>query len=192
MKWAENYSDTSTKVIIMKVKTELPEGFEATYENGVLTVEADGETVEKEMQHALIDVEINEDEVEFSTDEKRRDIQSIAKTFQSHLENMIEGLQDEHIYKMEGVYAHFPMTIKTENNEVVIENFMGERKPRKIEIAEGVDVQVDGEDLEIRGTDRDAVGLTAGRIEQACKKGNRDPRTFQDGVYITSKGENNE
>ncbi|MFB6144650.1 MAG: 50S ribosomal protein L6 [Candidatus Nanohaloarchaea archaeon] len=176
----------------MNVKTQLPEGFTASYEDGTLKVEANGEEVEKEMQHALIDVEVSGDKVEFSTGEKRRDIQSIAKTYQSHLENMIKGLEDEHVYKMKGVYAHFPMTIKKEQNEVVIENFMGERKPRRIEIEEGVEVEIDGEDLELRGSDKDAVGTTAGRIEQACSKGNRDPRTFQDGVYITSKGEKNE
>lgn len=176
----------------MQVKTQLPDGFEANYQDGTLKVEAEGETVEKKMKHALVKVDVEDDQITFSTDEKRRDIQSIAKTFQSHLKNMIEGLQEEHVYTMEGVYAHFPMTIKKENNEVVIENFMGERKPRKIEIAEGANVEVNGEDLEISGTDKEAVGLTAGRIEQACKKGNRDPRTFQDGVYITSKGEQNE
>jgi large subunit ribosomal protein L6 len=102
---------------------------------------------------------------------------------------MVEGLQNEHIYKMKGVYAHFPMTIKQESNKVLIENFMGEREPREIDIEEGVTVEVDGEDLTIRGADKDAVSQTAGKIEQACSKGNRDPRTFQDGVYITSRGE---
>lgn len=173
----------------MKVKTQLPEGFEASYDDGTLRVEAKGEEVERKMEHALIDIKVSGEEVIFSTDEKRRDIQSIAKTYQSHLENMVEGLQEDHVYKMKGVYAHFPMTIKTEDNQLVIENFMGERKERTVEIADNVDVQVDGEDLEVRGPDKEKVGMTAGRIEQECKKGNRDPRTFQDGVYITSKGD---
>jgi large subunit ribosomal protein L6 len=86
---------------------------------------------------------------------------------------------------MKGVYAHFPMTIKQEGNKVVIENFMGERHPRKVDIMDGVTVEVDGEDLTLRGADKDAVSQTAARIEQMCHKGNRDPRTFQDGVYIT-------
>lgn len=176
----------------MKVKTELPEGFEADYENGTLTVTHEGEEVDRKLEHALVDVNVENGEVVFEALESKRSIESIAKTFSSHLKNMIEGLQNEHVYKMKGVYAHFPMTIKKENNEVVIENFMGERKPRRIDIAEGVDVEVDGEDLTLRSPDKEAVGLTAGRIEQACSKGNRDPRTFQDGVYITSKGDRDE
>jgi len=172
----------------MELTTDLPEGFTAEYEDGIITVEADGQEVSRKLEHAMIDLEVEDGEIVFSTDKTQKDIRSIVKTFQSHVNNMIEGIQNEHVYKMKGVYAHFPMTVKKENNKVVIENFMGERKPREIEIMEGVEVSIDGEDLELRGPDKQAVGQTAGRIEQACKKGNRDPRTFQDGVYITSKG----
>lgn len=172
----------------MELKTELPEGFTAEYEDGIITVEAEGKEVSRKLEHAMIDVEVEDGEIKFSTDKTKKSITSIVKTFQSHVQNMIDGIQDEHVYKMKGVYAHFPMTVKQENNKVLIENFMGERKPREIEIMEGVEVSIDGEDLELRGADKEAVGQTAGRIEQACKKGNRDPRTFQDGVYITSKG----
>jgi len=172
----------------MELTTELPEEFEAEHQDGVLTIEAEGEEVSRKLEHAMIDVEVAEAEVIFSTDSTKKNITSIVKTFQSHLENMIEGIHDEHVYKMKGVYAHFPMTVKQEDGKILIENFMGERKPREIEIMDGVDVEIDGEDLTLRGADKEAVGQTAGRIEQACKKGNRDPRTFQDGVYITQKG----
>ena len=173
----------------MEITTELPEGFSAEYEDGVLTVEADGEEVSRKLQHAMIDVDVAEGEIAFSTESTKKNVTSIVKTFQSHVQNMVDGLEDEHVYKMKGVYAHFPMTVKTENNQVVIDNFMGERNPRKVDIMDGVTVEVDGDDLTLRGADKDAVSQTAARVEQICHKGNRDPRTFQDGVYITSKGE---
>jgi large subunit ribosomal protein L6 len=176
-------------VIKVKETIDLPEDFEAEYTDGMLKVDGNGEEVEKKLQHALVEVEVEGDKVVFSTEETKRSVTSIVSTFRSHAENMVEGLQNEHIYKMKGVYAHFPMTIKQESNKVLIENFMGERKPREIDIEEGVTVEIDGEDLTIRGADKDAVSQTAGKIEQACSKGNRDPRTFQDGVYITSRGE---
>lgn len=172
----------------MELTTQLPEGFTAEYEDGVITVEAEGEEVSRKLEHAMIDLEVADGEINFSTDSTKKNITSIVKTFQSHVQNMVDGIQDEHVYKMKGVYAHFPMTVKQESGKVLIENFMGERKPREIEIMDGVSVDIDGEDLELRGANKEAVGQTAGRIEQACKKGNRDPRTFQDGVYITSKG----
>ncbi len=168
----------------MELEIELPQGFEADYEDGVLEVSDGDETVEKKMKHALIDVETN-GSVKFSTDSDKKNIVSIVKTFKSHTENMIEGLQGEHVYHLKGVYAHFPMTIKTQGNQLVVENFMGERNPRKADIMEGVDVSVDGEEIEVRGSDKEAVAQTAARIEQLSNKGNRDPRTFQDGIYIT-------
>lgn len=169
----------------MQEKIQLPEGFEANHEDGTITVEGNSGETSKELEHALVDIEVDGDEVIISTDSDRRNITSIVGTFRGHVENMIDGLQEQHVYKMKGVYAHFPMTIKQEGNLVKIENFMGERAPREIEIMDGVDVQVNGDDLELRGADKDAVAQTAARIEQACHKGDRDPRTFQDGVYIT-------
>jgi large subunit ribosomal protein L6 len=172
----------------MELTTELPEGFEAEYEDGFLEVEGNGDSTGKQLEHARVRVDVEDGEVTFSTDSTKRNVTSIVKSFQSHLENMIEGLQNPHVYKMKGVYAHFPMTVKQEGNEVVIENFMGERNPRRAEIMEGVEVEVDGEDLTLRGPNKEHVAQTAARIEQICKKGDRDPRTFQDGVYITEVG----
>jgi len=168
---------------------KLPEGVEASYEDGILTVSDGDAELEKKMDHALIDVEIGDDEVTFEAVRDKRDIHSIAGTYRAHTENMIQGLEEDYVYKMKGVYAHFPMTVKKQGDEVHIENFMGERFPRVAEIMDGVEVDINGEDLEISGPNKEKVSQTAARIEQICGKGNRDPRTFQDGVYITSKGD---
>lgn len=166
---------------------DIPEGFEASFENGVLTISDGDEELEKKMDHALIEVEVTGDKIEFRPLRDKRDVKSIAGAYRGHAENMVQGLKEEYVYEMKGVYAHFPMTVKKQGDEVHIENFMGEREPRRAEIMEGVDVQVNGEDLEISGSDKEKVSQTAARIEQICGKGNRDPRTFQDGVYITKK-----
>jgi len=168
-----------------EVTANIPEDFQASYEDGILSIEGNGEEVSKKLEHAMIDVELGDDEVTFSTRSTNKGVTSILNTYRSHVRNLVDGIQEPHVYKMQGVYAHFPMTIKEENNEVVIENFMGERKPRKTKIMEGVTVKVDGEDLTVSGANKEAVSQTAARIEQLCKKGDRDPRTFQDGVYIT-------
>ena len=167
---------------------ELPEDVEASYEDGTLTVE-NSETLTRKMDNARVEVETFDDRIEFRPLDDKRDVESIAKTYASHAENMIQGLEEDYVYELKGVYAHFPMNIKKEGDEVLLENFMGEREPRRIEIMDGVQVEVKGEDLEVRGPDKEKVGQTAARIEQACKKGDRDPRTFQDGVYITGEPE---
>lgn len=166
-------------------RIQLPEGFDAEYEDGVLELELDGETVSKKLEHPLVHVEIDSDEISFEAQSNRRNVESVEGTFRGHVKNMVEGLENGHVYKMKGVYAHFPMTISQQGNEVHLENFMGERADRVIEVMDGAEVEIDGEDLTIRGSDKEAVAQTAARIEQACFKGDRDPRTFQDGVYIT-------
>jgi large subunit ribosomal protein L6 len=172
----------------MELKTTLPEGFNASYEDGVLTVEGNGDEVTKKMEHALVEINVEDGEVVFTTDTEKRNVTSIAGTFKSHTENMVEGLENGHTYKMKGVYAHFPMTIKQQGDEIHIQNFMGERADRVVEVMDGVDVKIDGDDLELTGSDKEAVAQTAARIERICFKGDRDPRTFQDGVYITKGG----
>ncbi|MFB6203216.1 MAG: 50S ribosomal protein L6 [Candidatus Nanohaloarchaea archaeon] len=168
----------------MEIKTEIPDGIDAEYDGEVLEVTDGDQEVSKKLNHALVNVEVDGDEIVFTTETDRKNVTSIAKSFRSHAENMIEGLEEEYVYRMKGVYAHFPMNIKKEDGEVVIENFMGERNPRRVEIMEGVDVEVDGEDLTITGPDKENVSQTAARIEQMSSKGSRDPRSFQDGVYI--------
>jgi large subunit ribosomal protein L6 len=172
-------------VIEVQIEKEIPEGFEAEYNDGVLEVTDGSNAVEKKMEHALVDVEVENEKVVFSTDRDKKDIKSIVKTFSRHMENMIEGLEDEHVYRLKGVYAHFPMDIKEQGDELVVENFMGERNPRRARIMEGVDVSVNGEEIEVSGHDKEKVSQTAARIEQLSQKGDRDPRTFQDGIYIT-------
>lgn len=168
----------------MELETELPDGFEAGYEDGILRIESGGEEVEKELDHALVDVKVEDGRILFSTSSDRKDVESIVKTFQSHAGNMVKGLQEGFVYRLKGVYAHFPMTIKQDSGRVLIENFMGERAPREIEILENVEVSINGEDVEVSGPDKEKVAQTAASIEQACGKGDRDPRTFQDGVYM--------
>jgi len=88
---------------------------------------------------------------------------------------------------MEVYYAHFPMQVTVEGDEVVIENFLGERAQRRTPIRGDTDVQIDGETVTLSGSDKEAVGQTAADIEQLTKVTDKDTRVFQDGVYIVEK-----
>jgi large subunit ribosomal protein L6 len=88
---------------------------------------------------------------------------------------------------MEVFYSHFPMQVRTDDGDVVIENFLGERAPRRTEIHGDTDVEIDGEEVRLRGPDIEAVGQTAADIEQLTRVQDKDVRVFQDGVYITRK-----
>jgi large subunit ribosomal protein L6 len=108
-------------------------------------------------------------------------------TFASHLRNALYGVTDGWEYGMEVFYSHFPMQVSVEDETVVIENFLGERAPRRTPIRGDTEVSVDGEEVLLSGPNKDDVGQTAADIEQLTRVRGKDTRVFQDGVYITTK-----
>ena len=59
---------------------------------------------------------------------------ALVGTLKSHIENMIIGVLKGFTYKLKIVFAHFPISIKIKEKEIIIENFGGERKPRNANI----------------------------------------------------------
>ena len=112
---------------------------------------------------------------------------AMVGTIKSHVSNMIYGVKHGFTYKMKIVYAHFPMTVKVKGNIVSIDNFLGERSPRTAKIIGDVKVSVKGDDVTITGINKEHVGQTMANIEQATKIKGRDPRIFQDGIYLVDK-----
>ncbi|MCJ7450184.1 MAG: 50S ribosomal protein L6 [Candidatus Nanohaloarchaeota archaeon QJJ-9] len=173
----------------MEEKVEIPENIEVEKEEDMIRASAGDEEVEKEFGYPEVDVRVDGGQVIIHTESSKRDDRAVIGTYKSHVENMFEGLEEEYEYKLKALYAHFPMSVKVEGNQVVIQNFIGERAPRKVDILEGVNVQVSEDEITVSGPNKEKVSQTAANIEQACYKGSRDLRKFQDGVYITSKGD---
>ena len=48
-------------------------------------------------------------------------------------------------------------------------------------------VTVNGDEVVVTGIDKEKVGNTAANIESATRIRKRDPRVFQDGIYIVEK-----
>jgi large subunit ribosomal protein L6 len=136
-----------------------------------------------------VKVEISEGSVKVSTENERRKIKAIAGTIAAHIRNMIDGVTKGYVYKLKIIYSHFPITVKVEKDRVIIQNFLGERKPREAKIVGNTKVEVKGQEIIVSGVDIDAVGQTAGNIEQATRIVGKDRRVFQDGIFIVSKGE---
>ncbi len=60
----------------------------------------------------------------------RKRSQSLLKTWAAHLRNLAGGLTFGVEAKMKVVAAHFPMKVSVKGEELVIENFLGEKYPR--------------------------------------------------------------
>lgn len=173
----------------MEKEIDIPEDIEVEKEGEVVKVSSGDKEVEKEFNHPDTDVEVGGGSITIKTQGEKRGDQAMIGTYASHIRNMMEGVEEDYVYKLKTVYAHFPMTVKTEGDQVVIQNFIGERAPRRVDIMENVSVDVDDDEVTVRGPDKENVSQTAARIEQECGKGKRDPRKFQDGIYLTEAGE---
>jgi large subunit ribosomal protein L6 len=87
------------------------------------------------------------------------------------------------------VFSHFPISVKVQGKSVLIENFTGERRARKVKIVGDVQVKVESEDVVVEGINLEDVSQTAANIEQATKVKNKDPRVFLDGIYVYERKE---
>jgi large subunit ribosomal protein L6 len=109
-------------------------------------------------------------------------------TLASHAKNMCTGVTEGFEYRMKVVYSHFPIQLKLQGNRLEIVNFLGEKKARYAQIQEGVKANIGNDEVVLTGIDKEKVGTSSANIEHATKIRYRDPRIFQDGIYIVNKG----
>ncbi|WP_277553418.1 50S ribosomal protein L6 [Halobaculum limi] len=172
----------------MEREIELPEDVSADLDHLDLTVEGPEGSVTRRLWYPNVSVSVEDDAVVISyPDDADRQTKATVGTFESHVDNMVHGVLNGWEYQMEVFYAHFPMDVSVEGEEVVITNFLGETAPRRAKIRGDTDVQIDGEELTLTGPSKEDVGQTAAGIEQLTRVTDKDTRVFQDGVYITQK-----
>ena len=169
------------------VEIEIPDDVSAETDHLELTVEGPNGSVTRRLWYPDIDVSVDDGAVVIASENEDAKTNATGGTFESHVSNMVHGVTEGWEYTMEVYYAHFPMQVTVDGDEVVIENFLGEKAARRAPIRGDTDVQVDGETVRLSGSDKEAVGQTAADIEQLTKVTDKDTRVFQDGVYIVEK-----
>ena len=170
-----------------RVEIEIPDDVSASVDHLDLAIEGPNGSVTRRLWYPDVTVSVEDDTVVIESAETDAKTNATVGTFESHVENMIHGVTEGWEYRMEVFYAHFPMQVSVEGEDVVIENFLGEKAPRRTPIRGDTEVQIDGEEIVLSGSDKEAVGQTAADIEQLTKVKGKDTRVFQDGVYITEK-----
>ncbi len=170
-----------------RVEIEIPDDVSAEVDHLELTVEGPNGSVTRRLWYPDVEVSVENGAVVIATEAEDAKTNATVGTFESHVANMIHGVTEGWEYTMEVYYAHFPMQVNVEGDEVVIENFLGEKAARRTPIRGDTQVQVDGETVTLSGSDKEAVGQTAADIEQLTKVTDKDTRVFQDGVYIVEK-----
>jgi large subunit ribosomal protein L6 len=167
---------------------KIPDGVKSQLDGSQLRITGPKGQLSRNMRFPQVNVICKGNEVTISTDSKRKEITAMVGTLEAHTKNMCRGVTDGFEYHMKMVYSHFPIQLKLQGNRLEIANFLGEKKARYARIEPGVAAKIANDEVILTGIDRELVGISAANIEHATRIRNRDPRVFQDGIYIVQRG----
>ena len=174
-------------VTVVENSIAIPEDVTLAMDGCKITVTGEKGSVTKDFTHARLNMERLDDSVRVWAVNPRKKQTSLVNTIVAHIKNMIKGVTKGFTYRMKIVFVHFPMTLQIEENQITIQNFTGERKPRDAKIVGDAKVSVEGEDVIVEGIDLEEVAQTAANIQTAVKIRKKDRRKFLDGIYVYSK-----
>jgi len=166
---------------------DIPEGVTVTLNKNMLQVQGPLGKTYKNFKKIPVIVQINDKKVSIKATGTRKRDYSILNTAHKVIKNLCEGVKDGYTVKMKVIYAHFPITVKTRDDQVLIENFQGERSPRFAKIVGKTKVDPKGEDIIITGHVLTDVTQTAANIQTMTNIKNKDHRVFLDGIYVFEK-----
>ena len=182
----------------MKIKSqtnfEFPANVTVAAKGRSVTVTGPRGTLTKDLKHLQLD---------FRVDKKARTFtatrwfggkieNSPLNTAVSHVRNMVTGVTKGYKYKLRFAYAHFPINVSVEGQEVEIRNFLGEKRVRRQHIAEGIKVYRTEpskvkDELVLEGNDIEEVSREAALMHGLCLVKRKDIRKFLDGIYVQTK-----
>ncbi len=179
---------TSTKTV-QQTAVEMPEGVSASLQGRTLAIKGKLGESKKHFDKINVNIAVEGNRVVFTPFSAKKKDNVIINTVTSIVNNMVTGVTKGFTYKLKVVYAHFPITVKTKGDQILVENFVGERSPRVSQIVGDCKVSIEGDDIVVKGVSLEDVGQTAANVELATKIRRKDQRIFLDGVYIYHKEE---
>lgn len=161
------------------IEVQVPEGAQLSVTGRKVSVKGKLGALEREFTGSEISLKLEGKSLQVSSPSN-----AVEGTVASHVRNMLHGVLNGFEKKMVIRFAHFPMSLETKGRDVLIKNFLGEKKPRKAKLVGSTKVEVKGQDVKVSGPDKEAVGQTAANIRTATKIKKKDGRVFQDGIFI--------
>lgn len=167
-----------------KVEIPIPDGVTITYEGDTLTVTGEKGSITRAFRVPSLHIAVSDQMAVVSTSSHRKKDLAKLGTVRSRITNMIYGVQNGYEYKLKIFYAHFPMNVSVEGDRIKIDNFLGEKFPRYARVVGDTQVEIQRDIVTVSGIDKESVGQTAANLEQATRIKKKDPRVFQDGIYL--------
>jgi len=171
-----------------KEEVAIPNGLQVEVSGPIVKVTGPLGSITKDFSKSRVKVEKLEGKLEVSTDIKGRRGRAIVGAIVKRISNMMRGVRVQHRVNMKLVFSHFPPTVEAQGGMFSVKNFMGERVSRKVPIPEGVKVEIKGQDIVVTGQDIESTTQFAGSVETATETRGKDQRIYLDGIYVQSKG----
>jgi len=151
----------------------VPDTVKVTEKHRILSVEGPLGKTRKNFKKIPVDLQVSGKNIILKSLGTRKNDYAIFKTAESIINTLIKGVQQGYTFKMKIVYAHFPITVKVKDNNILVENFQGERAARISKIVGDTKVV--------------SKGGGGGSLQQNTKVKNKDHRVFLDGIYLYEK-----
>jgi len=166
---------------------EIPEGVSIAVDGNTVTVKGPKGEATRTLSYPELEIRKEDSYLVVNSKLDRKRQRAMVGTLAAHIGNMIIGVTRGYEYRMKVVYSHFPIQLKAASDELIINNFLGERKARSAKILPGTKVEIGKDEVLITGINKEHVGQTMANIEQATRVRGFDIRVFQDGVYLVDK-----
>ena len=167
-------------MVKMKLKPiVIPDNVKISVSGNKIIVEGPKGKVEKEIKGRKVKIEIENRNVNVESEHKE-----MINTVRAIIANMIKGVTEGYEKKLVVRYSHFPVKLSYKNGFLIIENFLGEKVPRKAKVPKNVNVKIGNNEIILESVDKEAIGQAYANIRAASKIKEKDIRVFQDGIYL--------
>lgn len=172
----------------LKEEIEIPEGINAEIKDFKIIMKKNNNELKTKLD-ANIKTIIEGNKIILEVKKAAKYDKKMFGTIKAHIKNMIRGLTTKFKYKLKISNVHFPMNVAFDKskNELVVKNFLGEKKERRIKIAESIEVKINKDEIELESSSIERAGQCAADIEKGTKVRKKDRRIFQDGIFIVEK-----
>ncbi len=165
----------------------MPEGVTSSIHGKELVIKGPIGENKRTFDFKEIEINVQDNKITLKEPKSTKKEKKLINSFAAHISGMVKGTINKYEYILEICSVHFPMTIKVEKDKLYIKNFLGERKDKVLDLIKGVEVEIKGNQIFVRSTDKEKAGLQASLIEKVSRIGGKDRRVFQDGIWIVKK-----
>jgi len=148
-----------------KLPIKLPVGTQAKIESGFIIVKGPkGEL--KEKTHDLVNIDINKEEAVVSVkDSKNKKERALWGLYRSLINNMVQGVNQDFEKKLEVVGVGYRVSLSGKKLTLNV----GYSHPVNIDLPDGINAEVEGNNITISGISKQQVGEIAAQIRKIKK-----------------------